>query len=125
MVPTIMENRREEFVNDEWHVKPDHVARAPRFPIQAPFSFRTGGEKSWHEGTTINISRSGVLFKSDMVFDPKTVLEMRIAFPPEMTGDVETNVICWGPIVRLQPCAPEEQFHSIAASFFRYRFQRD
>jgi len=119
------ENENEQFVQVGSHIKPDQVARAPRFPIQAPFSFRAGGEKIWHEGTTINISRSGVLFKSDLVLDPKTVLEMRIAFPPEMTGDTETNVICWGPIVRWQPHSAEESYHSLAASFFRYRFQRD
>jgi hypothetical protein len=121
----MVENESGELVHDDAPAKADQVARAPRFPIQAPLSFRAGGEKAWHEGTTINISRSGVLFKSDLALDPKTVLEMRIAFPPEMTGDAETNVICWGPIVRRQPIGPEEHFHSLAAAFFRYRFQRD
>ena len=103
--------------------KDDYVARAPRFPIEAKMQYREGGETSWHEGTTINISRSGVLFKADRALEPRKVLEMRISFPPEFTGDSETGVICWGPIVRQQPISGETTPPAIAASIFHYRFQ--
>jgi hypothetical protein len=125
LVMTMVENESEESPDYATRTKAEYVARAPRFPIQAPLTFRAGGEKSWHEGKTINISRSGVLFKADHALEPKTMLEMRIAFPPEMTGDVETNVVCWGPIVRRQVPGPGEEFHTLAASIFRHRFKRD
>ncbi len=103
--------------------KDKYVTRAPRFPIEAHMQYREGGETAWHEGLTINISRSGVLFKSDHVLDPRKVLEMRIEFPPEITGDSGAGVVCWGPIVRHQPLSDSEPTLAMAASIFHYRFQ--
>ncbi len=103
--------------------KDNYVARAPRFPIEAKMQYREGGEASWHEGTTINISRSGVLFKADRALEPRKVLEMRISFPPEFTGDSDTGVLCWGPIVRQQLISPSDEIPAMAASIFHYRFQ--
>ncbi len=105
--------------------KDGYVARAPRFPIEAKMQYREGGESAWHEGKTINISRSGVLFKSDYAVEPRKVLEMRIAFPPEFTGDSETGVLCWGPIVRHQPVSQNDGAPAMAASIFHYRFQHN
>jgi len=49
---------------------------------------------------------------------------MRIAFPPEMTGNDETSVLCWGPIVRKELLPTGDNPHAIAASIFRYRFEQ-
>src|SRR5215813_4306965 len=40
-------------------------ARAQRFQLHLPLKYRRLGEKIWHEGTTENISRSGMLFKAE------------------------------------------------------------
>jgi hypothetical protein len=85
--------------------------------------YREGGEESWHEGTTINISRSGVLFSAAGPLEPQTVLEMRIAFPAELTGESETNVVCWGPVVRIELPSRQNESPAVAASIFRYRFK--
>lgn len=103
--------------------KENYIDRAQRFPIQAPMQFREGGESDWHEGTTLNISRSGVLFRAEREIETKKVLEMRIAFPPEMTGGSETSVVCWGPIVRRQILGEANGRTAFAATIFRYRFQ--
>lgn len=100
-----------------------YPVRAQRFPIVAPLHYRERGETAWHEGTTINISRSGVLFHCDEDKEPQAVLQMRIAFPPELTGSGETHVVCWGPIVRKESPRCHEIQHTIAASIFRYRFE--
>ncbi len=99
------------------------VTRAPRFPIQAPLQYRESGEQTWHSGMTVNISRSGILFSAEEPLDPQTVLEMRIAFPPELTGEYETNVVCWGPVVRADSDPEDEDRRLLAASIFRYRFK--
>ena len=39
--------------------------RAQRFQLHLPLRYRRLGEKQWHEGTTENISRSGMLFQAD------------------------------------------------------------
>ncbi len=102
--------------------KDNYVVRAPRFPIEARMQYREGGETAWHEGTTINISRSGVLFRAARTLEPRKVLEMRIDFPPEYTGEAETSVVCWGPVVRSQPFPECDGQSTMAASIFHYRF---
>jgi hypothetical protein len=99
--------------------------RAPRFPIQTTVHYRVSGEHDWHEGTSINISRTGVLFKAEDDLPPQTVLEMRIQFPAELTGDTPTNVVCWGPIIRRGWVEHPDSHPALAALIVRYRFTRD
>lgn len=104
---------------------PNYVDRAPRFPIQTSLHYRQGGEVDWHEGTTVNISRTGILFHPDHDIDLQTVLEMRIIFPTEITGTAPTRVVCWGPVVRSETSTGLEPLPMIAASILRYRFSHD
>ena len=73
-----------------------YKTRAQRFPIEAPVRYRAGGDVAWGEGATVNISRSGVLFRAEKEIEPKTMLEMRIVFPSEITGNGPANILCWG-----------------------------
>jgi hypothetical protein len=102
-----------------------HVSRAPRYPIHTPVLFRESGGEEWYEGTTVNISRTGVLFQTDVNLLPRTLLEMRIALPPEVTEDTQANVLCWGPVVRLGPIIEKEGRPTLAAAILRYRFSHD
>jgi hypothetical protein len=96
--------------------------RAPRFPIRTRLSYREAGATDWHEGKSVNISSSGVLFEAEQRLELKTMLEMRIVFPPEIAGQRAADVICWGPVVRIarehSPANPSE----MAAAIIRYRF---
>ncbi len=91
------------------------VARATRFPISAALLYRGSGESAWSEGTTVNISRTGVLFRPARPIPPQTMLEFQILFPAEVTGGMPANVVCRGPVVRTQP--PD----ALAASIRCYR----
>ena len=102
---------------------PDEVTIRPaRFPIRTPFRYRESGAVPWRRGFTVDISRSGVLFQAEYTVAPKTILEMQIAFPPEMTGGVAASLFCCGPVLRCEaretPCAQT----LLAACFFNYRF---
>ena len=77
---------------------------------------------SWSHGFTVNISRSGVLFRAEEDIVPKTVLEMRIVFPAEITGSQPANVICWGPVVRSESAGSGT---ALAAQIVKYRFVRE
>ena len=103
----------------------DHVNRATRFPIQTPLRYRQSGELDWHEGVTVNISRTGILFNPDHTIDPETLLEMRILFPVEITGIAPANVVCWGSVVRSVAPTDQNCLPAIAASILHYRFIRD
>jgi hypothetical protein len=99
--------------------------RAQRFPIQTPLRYRASGATDWIESRTINISRSGLLFHAAGPLDLKTVLEMQILFPTEITGGNPANVVCLGPVVRTESLLGPENPAVMAAAIVQYRFTRD
>jgi hypothetical protein len=58
----------------------EHKSRAQRFPIEAPLRYRAEEESAWTEGATVNISRSGILFRAEKEIPPRTILQMEISF---------------------------------------------
>jgi hypothetical protein len=90
-------------------------SRPQRFPIQTSLRFREKGEAEWSEGTTVNISRTGVLFQTDEKMEPETILEIQIVFPASMTAGAAAHIISWGPVTRTE--APR-----VAAAFRHHRF---
>jgi hypothetical protein len=104
---------------------PEYAPRAFRYPIHTNIRIRKSGTADWHEGTTINISRTGILFQSDMDLPPRTLLEMQIILPPKVPGEPQANVLCWGPVVRLDSKLTEEGRTALAAVISRYRFGHD
>ena len=95
--------------------------RAQRFPIHVSVQYHECDKRDWHEGITINISRTGILFQADQDIAPQTELELRVLFPAEITGSSPMNVLCWGPVVRKAAGAPPGS-SLIAAAIQRYRF---
>ena len=53
------------------------TARAQRFPINVPLHYRMNGMTHWLNGTTLNISRSGILFQTDGMIPPRSVLDLQ------------------------------------------------
>jgi hypothetical protein len=100
----------------------DSKYRPPRFPISVKFRYRESGAKDWHQGSTIDISRSGVLFYAEQELPIKTVLEMEIGFPPEMTGGAAAGLFGCGHIVRSRSLSFLETRPVLAAYFYNYRF---
>jgi hypothetical protein len=104
---------------------PDQVSRAYRYAIHTPIRFRESGTVQWHEGTTVNISLTGILFQSDTNLPPQTLLEMQITLPQAMADQSQAKVLCWGPVVRLHPVVAEEDRPALAAIILRYHFGHD
>ena len=92
-------------------------SRSRRFPIQTQLRYRQSGTTEWNETTTVNISRSGVLFQTSEVLPVDTILEMQILFPARATRGVPSNVICRGPVIRTEPSLA-------AAAILHYRLRR-
>ena len=101
------------------------IPRAFRYAIHIPVRFREKGTAEWHEGKTVNISRTGILFQSDMNLPAKSLLEMQIVLPHALAGEPQANVRCWGPVVRSDQALSEEGRTALAASIRRYRFSQD
>jgi hypothetical protein len=101
-----------------------HKFRPERFPIKTAFRYRESGSTLWRHGFTIDISRSGLLFAAERLLPLKTILEMRIGFPSEMTGDAAASLFCCGSVIRCED-AQHDAPPLIAAFFFSYRFTHD
>jgi hypothetical protein len=94
--------------------------RARRFPLILPIRCRRAGEEGWISGVTINISSSGVLFRTSEPLDIDTQVEMTIVLgeSPARAGELR----CDGHIVRIE--SGDSTTPSMAAAFSRYNLQR-
>ena len=93
--------------------------RATRYPIQIAMRYRSPGSRQWREGRTENISRSGVLFRTDHLMPLQTPIEMLFALPVDVEGQNAT-VICRGRVVRMEGTADDMQ-PAVAATISGYR----
>jgi two-component system, cell cycle sensor histidine kinase and response regulator CckA len=97
--------------------------RAQRFNLHLPLRYRTLGEQGWRNGTTENISRSGVLFRAEEALQPNAQLEINLVLPPEIAGLTATEVICRGEVVRTVESADNPISPALAAKILQYRFR--
>jgi two-component system cell cycle sensor histidine kinase/response regulator CckA len=98
-------------------------SRAQRFQLHLPLKYRLVGEKVWHEGTTRNISRSGMLFEAQELLQPSAVLEINLVLPAEIAGLSPTEVVCRGEVVRTVKPKGEAIPPETAARILQYHFQ--
>ena len=81
---------------------------AQRFNLAVPLHYR-----AWRStepelaAASVNVSESGVYFETDAPPSEGSALRLRIAMPPEITGNPATEWRCMGKVVRVQqvPCA--------------------
>jgi hypothetical protein len=73
--------------------------RARRFALQVPVRYRVKDEPIWQYGRTANISKSGMLLRTQLSAQRGTVLELRMSIPV-LTTDGTTEVIGRGVVVR-------------------------
>jgi hypothetical protein len=97
--------------------------KAQRFTIQTPIRYREVGGRRWFEGITENISRSGVLFRADLVLEPKAAVQMSLSLPVKMSGKRPAKISCRGTVVRTA-LTTEPNLTVIGATIRRYRFRR-
>jgi len=97
--------------------------RATRFTLQLPVHYRLAGESVWRHGTTENISRSGMLFRTDYPLEPNSRLEFSVELPTSIFGMAATEIVCRGEIVR-QVGAEDEVCPALAARILDYQFHR-
>jgi hypothetical protein len=97
--------------------------RAQRFQLHLPLRYRSLGEKKWHEGTTENISRSGLLFQAEELLQPAAQLEINLVLPAEIAGLSATEVVCRGEVVRTVTPEGAEVSPALAAKILQYHFQ--
>ena len=58
--------------------------RAQRYAIALPMRYRRVGEETWATGTTVNISRSGVVFEGERSVDREAAIELVLTMPVDV-----------------------------------------
>jgi PAS domain S-box-containing protein len=97
--------------------------RATRFDLHLPMKYRLLGESGWREGTTENISRSGMLFQAEEPIAPNAQLEINLVLPAEIAGLAAAEVVCRGEVVRTARSEGETVSPTLAAKILQYHFQ--
>src|SRR6266851_4358176 len=95
--------------------------RATRFDLHLPLKYRLLGESGWREGTTENISRSGMLFQAEEFITPNAQLEINLVLPAEIAGLAAAEVMCRGEVVRTVESGTVSP--TLAAKILQYHFQ--
>ena len=96
--------------------------RAQRFKLRVPLRYRLGGQNTWHDGTTENISRSGVFFRASERLRGGEQLEINLVLPPEISGLSAVEVVCRGEIVRSTEPEGATMAPAMAAKILHYQF---
>ncbi len=97
--------------------------RATRFDLHLPMKYRLIGETGWREGTTENISRSGMLFQAEEPIAPNAQLEINLVLPAEIAGLAAAEVVCRGEVVRTARSEGSTVSPTLAAKILQYHFQ--
>jgi PAS domain S-box-containing protein len=97
--------------------------RATRFDLHLPLKYRQVGESGWREGTTENISRSGMLFQAEESIAPNAQLEINLVLPAEIAGLAAAEVVCRGEVVRTIDPQSGKVSPTLAAKILQYHFQ--
>jgi hypothetical protein len=72
------------------------VDRATRFNLRVPFQYRKSGMPHWQDAKTINVSRTGILFRAREALAEKSVLDIRLELP------LQGTLSCLGTVVRTE-----------------------
>ena len=104
--------------------RPSRARRARRFPIRIAVRYRRSAESHWHEGTTENISSSGVLFRTDQAVQPNTPIEIQLMLPGRVSPGGSSQVTCRGVIVRIADGPDSVRTLVLGTRFLNYRFSR-
>ena len=100
--------------------------RAPRLPLRAPVIVRASPGAAWADGWTINISRSGVLFRVPQAHAPEGDVEFVIRLSKGALQGPGVPLLpdlhCRGRVIRTTP-SPDGQA-MVAASIRRQSLKR-
>lgn len=103
-----------------WDAATRTVQRAPRFALQLPVLFRRLGEEEWREGTTENVSRSGVLLRAPEALPERAAVEIRMSLPAQIPGTEGGSIICQAQVVRTVAPRQDSQAAGYGASICEY-----
>jgi PilZ domain-containing protein len=97
--------------------------RAERYLIEVPLRYRVFGEADWRQGTTANISATGVFFQCERTLDREVGIEINFVLPIGRNQKKGIEVTCRGEIVRLESSTEMGSPSALAAKILKYRLR--
>lgn len=96
---------------------------ATRFPIVASMLFREHGKSEWHQASTLNLSRSGLLFRTEGPL-PGTghAVDVILTLPLNSVTPAP-QVRCMGHVVRVAPQEAVGGGRAVAMTIDSYAFE--
>ena len=98
--------------------------RAQRFQIHTPLRYRTAGGGEWRAGMIVNISESGMLFRTDQRLGANPEVEMRFSLSTGIRGEGAVQVVCRGVIARVVTEPGGMTITALAARITKFHFVR-
>ena len=98
--------------------------RAQRFAIHVPVRYRLPPSPDWFVARTENVSRSGILFPTECIFEPATPLDVRFELPLSDKDGVHAEVVCKGEVVRVEQTYPGGISPTMAVAIHNYRLEQ-
>lgn len=98
--------------------------RAMRFPVHLPIRYRVPETDEWLEAQTENVSRTGVLFETERMLEPSTVVDVKMEVPSPPGQASHAEVICRCEVVRVEPSSPHRIAPVVAVEIQNYRILR-
>lgn len=100
----------------------DLARRARRFAVEIPIRYRETGRTAWQEGTTLNISTSGVLFRSAKALKTDTPLDIAFVLPVVIPGETPGEIRCRGTVIRGVPGSGSDGAPMLGVAIANRRF---
>ena len=109
---------------------PRGVARAARYTVKLTLRYRLAGSIEWEMGQTENISKSGVLFRTEhsgplfrrvIRAEPQQPVELVLELPTINPESPVSRVRCLGEVVRAEDPEAPDMLPTVAATVHEYR----
>lgn len=100
-------------------IRVQHQPRAERYTIPVTILYRAAGEP-WQPGLAENISRSGILFRTERQIALDTPLELMLEVPPIVEADGTGRSVRRGRVVRAVAPSSRERRPGVAATFIDF-----
>src|ERR1700716_1015825 len=99
--------------------------RSARFPLDLPVRYRCVGEGAWRHGVTENISRSGILIRTENCLAIQANVELQVELPNQAAGAAPPAIWCRGHAVRSISPSDDRPWSATAVAIEDYDFLPD
>lgn len=101
--------------------------RERRLKHVVPVMYRVDGVGEWTPGESVNLSRSGLAFRTAFEVEEGSKIEIKLEMPRELTGDKAADVLCRATVARathVPPSTKHSEAYLIGCSIEDYDFGR-